>query len=84
MTDSEERARAFVEAQEWIFAKTMADIPHYYCLKKKSLDPEEFDWFVRYLDAHNVPGSSRAKRIITTIWTGGNAGLWMRIRMLVI
>lgn len=30
--------------------------PHYYCLKKKSLDPDEFDWFVRYLDAHSLPG----------------------------
>ena len=56
MIDSEVRARAFVEAQEWIFAKTMANIPHFYCLKKKALDPDEFDGFVRYMDAHSVPG----------------------------
>lgn len=61
MTDSEERARAFVATQEWLFAKTMADIPHYYCLKKKSLDSEEFDWFVRYMDAHSVPGEFYGK-----------------------
>jgi hypothetical protein len=34
MTTSEDRARAFVDTQEWIFAKTMADIPHFYCLTK--------------------------------------------------
>lgn len=56
MTSSKERARAFVEAQEWIFAKTMANIPHFYCLKMKALDQDEFDWFVRYMDAHSVPG----------------------------
>ena len=56
MTDSEERAWAFVATQEWIFAKTMADIPHFYCLKMKALDQDEFDWFVRYMDAHSVPG----------------------------
>ena len=61
MTSSKERTRAFVEAQEWIFAKTMADIPHYYCLKKKSLDPEEFGWFVRYMDAHSVTGEFYGK-----------------------
>ncbi len=56
MTD-EERARAFVDAQEWIFAKMMADIPHFYCLKNNCPAPEEFDWFVRYMVAHSVPGT---------------------------
>ena len=84
MTDSEERARAFDEAQEWIFAKTMADIPHFYCMKKKSLNPDEFDWFVLYLMPIVCRGSSMAKRIITTIWAGGNTGLWMRIWRIVI
>lgn len=50
----EERARAFVGAQEWIFAKTMADIPHFYCLKKKCSDPMEFDWFVHFLTANRA------------------------------
>ena len=52
-----ERARAFVGTQEWIFAKTMADIPHFYCLKNNCPAPEEFDWFVRYMVAHSVPGT---------------------------
>ena len=55
MTD-EERAWAFVDAQEWIFAKTMADIPHFYCLKKNCTAPAEFEWFMRYMVAHSVPG----------------------------
>lgn len=57
----EERARAFVGAQEWIFAKTMADIPHFYCLKKKCSDPMEFDWFVHFLTANSVPGQFYGK-----------------------
>ena len=60
MSDGE-RARAFVEAQDWIFAKTMADIPHFYCLKKNSSNREEFDWFVLYLVAHSVPGTFYGK-----------------------
>ena len=30
MMSDKEKARAFVDAQEWIFAKTMADIPHFF------------------------------------------------------
>ena len=56
MNDLEERARAFVAAQEWIFAKTMADIPHHYCLKMYAADPAEFEWFARHLVANSVPG----------------------------
>ena len=61
MKTDEAGARAFVEAQQWIFAKTMADIPHYYCLKKNCPDPEEFDWFVRHLVTHSVPGTFYGK-----------------------
>ena len=56
MTD-EERARAFVDAQEWIFAKMMADIPHFYCLKNNCPAPEALPPFVRYMVAHSVPGT---------------------------
>ena len=55
MTDTE-RARAFVESQEWVFAQTMADIPHFYCLKMWCPDPGEFEWFVRYMVENSVPG----------------------------
>ena len=36
MMSDEEKSRAFVDAQHWIFAKTMTDIPHFYGLKKNS------------------------------------------------
>ena len=58
----EEKARAFVDAQQWIFAKTMSDIPHFYYLKKNSVDPEQFDWFVQYLIAHGAPGTFYGRR----------------------
>ena len=51
--------------------------PHYYCLKKKSLDPDEFDCGIWMLIV--CRGSSMGKRTITTILTSGNTGLWMRI-----
>jgi hypothetical protein len=59
--NEEERARRFVSEQRWIFARTMADIPHYYCLKMNSPDPSEFDWFVHYMVANSVPGYFYAK-----------------------
>lgn len=50
------RARGFVEAQTWKFAKTMPRIPHFYCLKGLCPDPAEFEWFVDYLQKNSVPG----------------------------
>lgn len=61
ITATEERARTFVEAQQWKFAKTMADIPHFYCLKKNAPDQGEFEWFVRHLVAHSVSGAFYGK-----------------------
>ena len=62
MTEQEQnRARLFVEGQQWVFAKTMADIPHFYCLKAKSSDPLEFGWFVHLLTTNSIPGSFYGK-----------------------
>lgn len=55
------RARSFVEGQQWVFARTMADIPHYYCLKSKCPDPDEFLWFVQVLTAMSIPGTFYGK-----------------------
>ncbi len=55
------RARAFIEEQEWIFAKTMADIPHYYCLLEKCRNPKEFLWFSRLIEKHSVEGTFYGK-----------------------
>ncbi len=52
-----ERARSFIEGQEWIFAKTMADIPHYYCLLERCRAPREFLWFARLMEKHSVEGT---------------------------
>ena len=42
--EDREWVRGFIESRQWIFAKTMADIPHWYCLKR-DLNPsaEECD-----------------------------------------
>ena len=55
--DEKKRAQRFIESQEWIFAKTMADIPHWYCLKRNCNDETEWDWFVRYMLENSVSGT---------------------------
>jgi hypothetical protein len=47
----------FINSQNWIFAKTMADIPHWYCLKSKCDDKGSWDWFVRFMDEYGIEGS---------------------------
>ncbi len=60
MTDIE-RAQQFVSSQRWIFAKTMADIPHCYCMKEQTADSNEFLWFVNYMEANSVDGTFRGR-----------------------
>ena len=50
-----ERAQLFIQRVEWHFAKTMPQIPHWYCLLKECKDKEEFLWFARYIQEHSVP-----------------------------
>lgn len=50
------RARKFVEEQTWKFAKTMPQIPHYYCLKGMCSDPKEFEWFVDCIVKYSTAG----------------------------
>jgi hypothetical protein len=40
---------AFILANEWKFAKTMASIPHAYCLKERCSDQETFEKFVMHI-----------------------------------
>lgn len=62
MTEEEtNRARSFAEGQQWIFAKTMVDIPHYYCLRAKCSNPLDFERFVRLLTENSVPGTFYGK-----------------------
>jgi len=50
------RVRAFIGTHEWHFAKTMPQIPHWYCLLKDNGDVEEFRWFAAYIREHSVQG----------------------------
>lgn len=40
------RAKVLLEAAVWRFAKTMAEIPHYYTLRKDWPDQQAFDFVV--------------------------------------
>lgn len=50
------RAFRFIHRAEWHFAKTMPQIPHWYCLLKECDNKEEFLWFARHIWEHSVPG----------------------------
>lgn len=50
------RVRSFIDGHEWHFAKTMPQIPHWYCLLKDKGDGEEFRWFAAYIREHSVQG----------------------------
>ena len=56
-----QRARQFIDSHIWHFAKTMPDIPHWYCLLKDKGDVEEFRWFAAYIREHSVPGQFYGK-----------------------
>ena len=55
------RIREFIATHEWHFAKTMPEIPHWYCLRKDKGDIEEFTWFARTIREHSVPGQFYGK-----------------------
>ena len=46
----------FINSQNWMFAKTMADIPHWYCLKANCDNPEDWAWFVKAIEQFGVEG----------------------------
>lgn len=50
------RVKDFIESHVWHFAKTMPEIPHWFCLRKDKNDVEEFLWFAGYIEEHGVPG----------------------------
>lgn len=50
------RAKRFIEAHTWNFAKTMSSIPHWYCLREEFKDVEEFTWFVDFIRKHSREG----------------------------
>jgi hypothetical protein len=44
-----ERARALIKAQTWTFAKTMPQCPHWYSVRKRWANEEDFEWLVRII-----------------------------------
>jgi Fe-S cluster biosynthesis and repair protein YggX len=56
-----ERVRAFIEKSRWVFAKTMADHPHEYTLRKEA-DEGEFLFFVIFIREHGYPGRFGGRR----------------------
>lgn len=69
------RVNNFIESQQWIFAKTMADIPHWYCLKRNSDNPVEWLWFVRLMNEYGVEGTFCGKKYKYLYW--GEYRYWM-------
>lgn len=57
MTDAQ--FTSFVAAQRWIFAKTMPEIPHHYCLRREVRNDALFDAAVRYLRSAGYDGDWR-------------------------
>lgn len=51
-----ERAQRFILDNEWIFAKTMAYIPHWYCLRERYGNFAEYAWFVDYMRKNSLEG----------------------------
>ncbi len=44
-----EEARRWLESQRWIFAKSMADNPHEYCLRRNAEDERMFEAVVQFI-----------------------------------
>ena len=47
-----ESLRDFITASRWTFAKTMADIPHEYTLRRDASSDSNFIWFVNFVRSH--------------------------------
>lgn len=56
-----ERARKFIAAHSWHFAKTMASIPHWYCLRSEKKDYDRFKWFVTFIRENSREGRFYSK-----------------------
>ena len=47
-----EEINSFILGHEWKFARTMADMPHSYVVRKKCRSDHEFENFVMYVRKH--------------------------------
>ena len=55
------RVRSFINSHVWHFAKSLPEIPHWYCLLKDKYDVEEFRWFAAYIREHSITGQFYGK-----------------------
>ena len=46
--------QSWLESQRWIFAKTRADNPHEYCLKREADDPRMFEAAVDFINERGM------------------------------
>lgn len=54
-TVTDDDMRAFIADHEWVFAKTMPHIPHWYTLRRKARRDEDFVAFVQEIRFRGVP-----------------------------
>jgi len=61
-----ERARELLEAQTWIFARTMPWVPHWYTLRKRWARDEDFVWVVETMlrDGYDEIYAQRQHRVM--------------------
>ena len=55
------RVQDFIESHVWHFAKSMPEIPHWYCLLKDKGDVDEFRWFANHIREYSKPGEFYGK-----------------------
>ena len=71
-------AKEFIESNQWTFAKSMADIPHWYIVKQKCTSQKSFEELVAYIRANGYPQKFYSKTFIYCnigeykYWTMGN------------
>ncbi len=51
---NDDEVRKFIDDQEWVFAKTMPQIPHWYTLKRKARSEDDFAAFVQEIRLRGV------------------------------
>jgi hypothetical protein len=71
---TEDEFRAFVEESPWQFAKTMANIPHEYSLRKKHSDDERFAEAVQFIRDHGYEQNFYSKTF--TYFDVGDKQYW--------
>jgi hypothetical protein len=71
--EQDARARSFVDAVPWRFARTVPEHPHWYALRAWLTHDHgpDFDWFAKLISRHGYRGRFWGKGV--RIWTWGTA-----------